>query len=447
LTSRGLEDGAAAPAEPLYRGLQPRWSGLDSEQVARHQRLRLYGAMIEAVAGRGYTATSVRELARLAGVSKRTVYDRFDSKEGYFLATFDHVVGSSSRRISDAYASESDPTQGLCAAFQAFLDEVAQRPGAARLALVEVLGAGPAALERMDRGRRLFETMIAASLPDGELLPPLILTGIVGGVERVTRRHLIAGAVAELADRAPELSAWASCYDARIAAGLASAVAREHDARDPPRASTNWVAWLCRGDEQTRLLRATAAIAGREGYAALEPRRIARLAKLPADAMAELYDSTEDCFMAAYELLGVEALACATMASQHPTDWRVGIHDGLTALMDHFAEHPVLARVLFVEVFALGPSWVGRRNAMLERFVDLLSSRVLHSEYPPGLTADLIIGAIWTVMHQCVARRAKHLLPSLAGQATFLALAPLIGAEEAAGCIRAGAGSRPAAAR
>ena len=49
--------------------------------VAAIQRERLRGAVIHAVATGGYRATSTRELCRLAGVSKRTLYERFGSKE------------------------------------------------------------------------------------------------------------------------------------------------------------------------------------------------------------------------------------------------------------------------------------------------------------------------------------------------------------------------------
>jgi AcrR family transcriptional regulator len=49
--------------------------------VASHQRARLHRAMIELVAEKGYAATTVTELCKVAGVSSRTAYELFVSKE------------------------------------------------------------------------------------------------------------------------------------------------------------------------------------------------------------------------------------------------------------------------------------------------------------------------------------------------------------------------------
>ena len=95
-----------------------------------------------------------------------------------------------------AYRSEGDWQARLRAGFAAYAAEVVDEPKAARLVLVEVLGAGPAALARMRRTRLIFEQVVSASFseaPDGVTLPPLIAKGIVCGVERITRQWLLAG--------------------------------------------------------------------------------------------------------------------------------------------------------------------------------------------------------------------------------------------------------------
>jgi AcrR family transcriptional regulator len=53
---------------------------------------RLEGAMVEAVARHGFAGTTLRELVGLAGVSKSTFYQHFESKEDCFLATFDQII-------------------------------------------------------------------------------------------------------------------------------------------------------------------------------------------------------------------------------------------------------------------------------------------------------------------------------------------------------------------
>ncbi|MHB1808945.1 MAG: TetR/AcrR family transcriptional regulator [Solirubrobacteraceae bacterium] len=415
---------------PLYKGLQPRWSGLDRDGVVAHQRLRLYGAMLEAASREGALHTSVAEIARLAGVSKRTVYDCFGSKEELFLATYDFVLTRTLARIRREVANPG-PDGELCGAFRGLLASVEGEPAGARIVLVETLAAGPAALERLERSRRVFEAMTASGLPHGEAMPPLVLKGIVGGVERVLRERVIGGAEQQLPACAPEIAAWARCHEAR-AARRAAAVGSAGLAHR----SVDWQAWLLCEDARTRLLRVTAVLAGREGYLALTPERIAHEARLPDGVVEESFGSVEECFLASLELLmGVEALAVALRASAGERDWRIAIARGIHALLGHIALHPVLGRIAFVEVFALAPETLERRSAIGRRFAEAWLARVPSSQLPSPLAAELAAGALSTLIHHCVAPGARRALPGIAGQAAFMALAVALGAEEAADAV------------
>ena len=68
--------------------------------MARNQRGRLQGAMVEAVARHGFGETTLRELVSLAGVSKSTFYEHFKSKQDCFLATFDDAILEIDRRVT-----------------------------------------------------------------------------------------------------------------------------------------------------------------------------------------------------------------------------------------------------------------------------------------------------------------------------------------------------------
>jgi AcrR family transcriptional regulator len=97
---RGSE---ALPLVPLYERLPSGPHRLEREQVARHQRIRLHGAMVEAVAANGYEGTSVKQVIALAGVSRRSFYEQFANKQDCLLATFDLLAGKTMRRAADAY--------------------------------------------------------------------------------------------------------------------------------------------------------------------------------------------------------------------------------------------------------------------------------------------------------------------------------------------------------
>ena len=96
--------GAPAPSPaPLYERLPHGPHRLGVEAVARNQRSRMHGAMIEAVATNGYERTSVKQVVGLAGVSRRSFYEQFANKQECFLATFDVIAARGAGRVSAAY--------------------------------------------------------------------------------------------------------------------------------------------------------------------------------------------------------------------------------------------------------------------------------------------------------------------------------------------------------
>jgi AcrR family transcriptional regulator len=419
----------AARSESTYQKLQPHRSGLSKDQVVADQRRRLYEAMVELAASSGYRATTIRALCALAGVSRQTFYDLFGAnKEACLLGAYDYVVERAVARIGLAYRGEDDPERRLCRAFEQFALEVAGEPRAARFALLEPFAAGRAAVARMDRGRELFEGLIVASIGDparGATLSPTIAKGIVGGVERVSRVYLLAGKIDELSATAGELSAWVSSY---------RPWRRSTPAAAPSRLAARPRRGLRGKDEGLRILRAAAAIAASDGYSGLSAARIARLAGVGEETFARLYDGAdaiEACFLAAFDLLGAEALVCAAQAARDAGGWPEGVRGGIVALLDHVAAHPFLGPVAFVEIFSVGPSAIERRSRMLRKFADVFTQRIPDSQRPSELIAEAIVGAIWAIVHDRIVRGRVELLPELADDATYLALAPVIGHEAA----------------
>jgi AcrR family transcriptional regulator len=124
--------------------------GLSREAVVASQRGRLIDAMVEVVAEKGYAATTVADVVERAGVSRRTFYEQFSDKEACFLAAYDLGLAAVVGRIKGAV--EENPTAGwrdqARAGVEAFLALLASEPAFARALQLEILTAGPAALER-----------------------------------------------------------------------------------------------------------------------------------------------------------------------------------------------------------------------------------------------------------------------------------------------------------
>jgi AcrR family transcriptional regulator len=265
-------------------------------------------------------------------------------------------------------------------------------------------------------------------------LPPLVLKGIVCGVERVTRRRLLAGTVRELPPLAEELLAWALSYRSAAAAELLL----QSPARREPSAALNPGARV--DDDRARMLLSAARIAAARGYAQLSPGQIAHAAGVPEARFNELFVSAEQCFLDALDRIALEALLALARPGQARGDRGVGLYHGMLALMRHLAADPCLARLAFVEIFAVGPAGIERRERLLGEFTKLLSRSMPRSPGVSDLVSEASAGAIWGIVHHHVTRGAARALPMAAGHATYMALAPVLGADAAVEIIaRAGA--------
>src|SRR3979490_221775 len=134
----GKDAGLAGELAPLYRRLPPGPHRLERAEGLRHQRMRMHGAMVEAVAADGYQGTSVREVIALAGVSRRSFYEHFANKQECLLATFDVIACSAMRRAGEAYLASDGPFERrLRAALAEFAGAIARNRKAAELVIVQ----------------------------------------------------------------------------------------------------------------------------------------------------------------------------------------------------------------------------------------------------------------------------------------------------------------------
>src|SRR4051794_25512564 len=83
--------------------LPPGRHGLPRSFVAKNQRDRILAAVGDVVSFSGYAGLNVEDVVHAAGVSRRTFYDHFASKEDAFLAAYDAVAGQLIERVAGAY--------------------------------------------------------------------------------------------------------------------------------------------------------------------------------------------------------------------------------------------------------------------------------------------------------------------------------------------------------
>jgi AcrR family transcriptional regulator len=175
--------------------------GLPPEVVARSQRDRLLEATMRIVADKGYAATTVADLTREAGVSRTTFYELFEDKEACFLAAYDHAVDVLVRRISKAYEAEDRWPDQARAGLATLLEALAADPAQARLALVDVAAAGPAAQRRFRAAVQRLTPFFDEGrdfAPGGRNLPANASRMAAGAVVGLISDELIAGRADEL---------------------------------------------------------------------------------------------------------------------------------------------------------------------------------------------------------------------------------------------------------
>jgi AcrR family transcriptional regulator len=412
--------------------------GPSDDEVASHQRARLHGAIVRAVAAHGYRAITVRQLSALAGVSTRTLYELFaDGKRECFFSAYDTAMRGIARRVALAYISERHWERRLPRALEAFLCAVSEDPSAARLVLVEVFAAGPGALERMEHTHRLFEGMVDLNFRQtagGAAPPPLVLKGVVAGVARVARVRLLDSATAELPALAGELLEWVLSHRSPAAARLQTLGSVGGPVVTPSVVSAEPGE---RGDERTRILDAVAHLAARDGYAALSGAGIAAAANVSRKQFDSHFEDLKGCFIAALEHRTNRVLAQVALAGAAGRDWPGGLHRALATLCAYLAGDPLFSRLAFVEVFAPGPDGVRFREAMMAGITESFRAGAPRAQRPSALAAEASVGAVWGIVHHHVAHGATQRLPEIAPQLSFMVLAPALGAQAAVEAILA----------
>jgi AcrR family transcriptional regulator len=172
---------------------------LSREAVRRSQRGRLLLAIVQVVAAKGYGPSTVGDIVERARVSRSTFYEQFTDKEECFIAAFDLSVDDVLARMGEAWESATmrDWRAHVRSDITTYLTALAAAPDFACAMHVEVLAAGPAALERRaqvfarftERTRRLHE-LARAEEPSLPSLPHPLFELHTGGMDELIREVL-----------------------------------------------------------------------------------------------------------------------------------------------------------------------------------------------------------------------------------------------------------------
>jgi AcrR family transcriptional regulator len=166
---------------------------LTREQVAGAQRERLLHAMAEVMAERGYAETTVADVLRVAGISRETFYQQFSSKLDCFIAAYEMAAASILSGVERRTGTAGTPIERFERAIGAYLEALASEPALARVFLLEVYAAGPAALELRAELQGRFADALAAALDARDETERFACEALVAAVGAMVTGRLAAG--------------------------------------------------------------------------------------------------------------------------------------------------------------------------------------------------------------------------------------------------------------
>jgi len=400
--------------------------GTSREQVAHNQRERLFAAMVTSVAGKGYEATVVADLLELSGVSRSAFYEHFQDKEDCFLATFDAVVDKSIELVGVELTKDDSPESGARAALGRLLDMVAHQPAAARLCFNDAYAAGKAGQAAVERAMGRFATLIdetIAKVNGNQRLAPEMVHGLLGGVQEIVQFHLRHGEEALLPAITPDLWEWALGYEAPPRPlRLAGRQRRASESHPSP---------LVTHSQAERIIRALAAAAAERGYPRVTIGGIASRASISQATFYSHFADKDAALLAALDSAGAQTLAIALPAGRRAEDWPHGVRAALGALCAFGATEPDLLWLTAVGLQAAGPTALDQRERINNQLRGALAPGFDLAPERKPIVADAVIGAVWALLQKQIVDGGPQSLPKIAPLASYMALAPFIGAERA----------------
>lgn len=383
--------------------------------------------MVELVAERGYRGVTVRELSRTAGVSTGTFYSHFENVEECFFATCAWFLRDASRRILEVSADRRAAVQIRT---QILLRIFAESHKAAELALIEarsVCAANEGAkgpTQGLDR--RLLRDVTASLRSPGT--PAGVSEAIAAGAMSIARSKLLAGDSGGLYRVADEVGLWALALCEGGSGVLGNGAVSSGGNAGPGAASP--VQEL--PGERDRILSATIRVAMSRGYRGLTIPKIRSEAGVSRRRFNELFANAEESFLAAVEDRFAAAFARARLVASEAGNWHSGLVQMAIALCREISADPALARLAFVEIFAVGRRGVELVDRLILGFAECFRKAVPGARRPSEVFAQASAGAAWGMVAGQVKVGRSRQLADLSPMLAFLLLAPILGGDSAA---------------
>jgi AcrR family transcriptional regulator len=182
--------------------------------AAQAYRSRLLEGMAHSVAMKGYTDTTVADIVREAGVSKRTFYECFATKKDCLIALYAASSHGAFKVLKEAIDPCRDWKTQVDHALNAYLGCLASNPALLRPLFIEILGLGAEGLQvrrRMNQELADFVVQVVhaghAHTPQDAARHTTMAMAVVGGINELVLQAIESGRTADLAELTQPCSA------------------------------------------------------------------------------------------------------------------------------------------------------------------------------------------------------------------------------------------------
>jgi AcrR family transcriptional regulator len=381
--------------------------------------------MVALSAEKGYEATKIGDLAKVAGVSRAAFYDHFKDKKECLLATVEALVEPTIaliERSEDAGTGEARVRQAV----EAFFGLIAAQPAASKMCFIEVYAAGPEGVAEIERVLDVFEQFGVGQfnqIPGRKGMPSQMVRAILGGLQKVVHKRLYSDEAGQLPRLAEDIATWGLSYPPPPGP-LEAPRRRGRKAR--PFAERQAIA-----HPPERVLRALAAIVSEKGYRAATVAEVVERAGTSQRVFYGHFENKEEAFLAALDSGSAQMLGLVLPAFRRANSWQESVRAAYEAMFSFGIEEPEYTQLGAVEMYTVGRRALQTRDTVMEGLEALLVPGYELAPDTPPIAAEAIGGAIYALIHDQVKRNGPESLPDLAPTATYMTLAPFIGAEEA----------------
>jgi AcrR family transcriptional regulator len=184
------------------RGLPRGEHSLPRGFVAHNQRERIFDAVANLTAAKGYPALSLEEIVAEGAISLQTFYEHFDNKEEAFLATFEMGHAKATAAINRSLDLRLSWAQNTRRGLTALLEFLASEPSIARLACVDILIAYPHVAGRVNEANFSYIGLLDIGPDDSypNMPAPVMREASVGGIFELLHDYILQGRTQRLTE-------------------------------------------------------------------------------------------------------------------------------------------------------------------------------------------------------------------------------------------------------